>query len=189
MGRIIASLNRFLFACAATVLLCLPAAAQGADSAEIERLLGELAKPDQPGWQQIENSIVREWSKSGSPAMDLLLHRGEKALEENDIDTAIGHFTALTDHAPDFAEGWNARATAFFMADEYGLSLADIQRALALNPKHFGALSGLAIILQELGYDREALEAFRAVEAIHPHRPNVKDAIERLEKEVEGERI
>ncbi|WP_149866344.1 tetratricopeptide repeat protein [Tropicimonas marinistellae] len=190
MGRLLPSLNRFVTAFfAAVVLVSAPAAVMAQDSEEIARLLGELAKPDQPGWEQIESSIIREWSKSGSPAMDLLLERGEEALEAGDIDAAIEHFTALTDHAPDFAEGWNARATAFFHADELGLSLADIERTLALNPQHFGALSGLAIILEELGYDAEALEAYRAVESIHPHRPPVKEAIERLEKEVEGARL
>ena len=86
----------------------------GADIAEapIDRLFRELAKEDQPGWQQIEDAIIAEWSRSGSAAMDLLLTRGLSALGEDDIDLALEHFTALTDHAPDFAEGWNARATA-----------------------------------------------------------------------------
>ncbi|WP_232829319.1 tetratricopeptide repeat protein [Tropicimonas sp. IMCC34043] len=157
--------------------------------AEIDHLLAELARPDQPGWEQIEQSILREWSHSGSASMDLLLLRGRKAMAEGDLDAAIEHFTALTDHAPDFAEGWNARATAYFYAGYYGLSISDIQHALMLNPRHFGALSGLGFMLDTLGYESEALEALRAVEAIHPHRPEVIDAIERLEKTVEGERL
>jgi len=77
--------------------------------------------------------------------MDLLLQRGQDALEEENYQAAIEHFTALTDHAPQFAEAWNMRATAFFLIDEYGLSIEDISRTLALNPKHFGALSGCGI--------------------------------------------
>ncbi|MBM7066592.1 hypothetical protein IU397_03190 [Actibacterium sp. 188UL27-1] len=160
-----------------------------AEPSELDRLFAELAKPEQAGWKQIEETIWIEWSKSGSPSMDLLLRRGRKALEGDDLAGAIEHFTALTDHAPGFAEGWNARATAYFHAGLYGPSIEDIRRALALNPRHFGALSGLAIMMEELQLEQKALEAYRAVEAIHPHRPNVKDAIERLEKKLEGQRI
>ncbi|WP_242500672.1 hypothetical protein [Tropicimonas sp. IMCC6043] len=159
------------------------------DNAEVDRLLGELARPDQPGWRQIEDSILQEWSKSGSPAMDLLLRRGTAALESGDLAAAVEHLTALTDHASDFAEGWNARATVFFRMDELGLALEDIRHTLLLNPRHFGALSGLAIIFEELGHETEALAAWREVEAIHPHRPEVQEAIERLEKSVEGQRL
>lgn len=189
MGINSTSLNRFVAALLISAALSLPAPAQTTGQAEVDRLLDELAKPRQPAWAQIEDSILREWSKSGSPAMDLLLKRGTDAMEAGDLETAIAHLTALTDHAPDFAEGWNALATAFFMEGEYGLAIEDIRRTLALNPRHFGAMSGLAIILEELGYDKDALEAYRAVEAIHPHRPEVREAIERLEKTVEGERL
>lgn len=118
--------------------------------------------------------------------MDLLLQRGRKAMEAGETDIAIEHFTALVDHAPDFAEGWNARATAYFSAGLYGPSIQDIRTTLDLNPRHFGALSGLGIILDELGYEEEALNAYREVKKLHPNRPNVDDAIERLEKQVLG---
>ncbi|MFV0358588.1 tetratricopeptide repeat protein [Tropicimonas sp.] len=189
MGTKIPFLNQFVTAFLAVTVSVFPALAEMPANPEAERLLRELAKPDQPGWRQIEDSIVREWSKSGSPAMDLLLQRGTEAMEAGDTDAAIAHLTALTDHAPDFAEGWNARATAFFHAGEPGLSLGDIGRTLALNPSHFGALSGLAIILEELGNERESLGAYRMLQAIHPHRPEVREAIERLEKTVEGENL
>ena len=171
-----------------------PAPAQGADApsaaaeaaADLERLFARLQEPVLPEWQTVEDDIWRIWSRSGSPAMDLLLERGREALEAGDAARAIGHLTALTDHAPDFAEGWNARATAFFHAGRYGESLADIARTLELEPRHFGALAGLAAILQELGQDARALEAYRAVRAIHPHRPGLDETIERLERVVEG---
>ena len=159
------------------------------DSDAVTQLLEQLAKPEQPGWAQIEQAVIAEWSKSGSAAMDLLFSRGQKALSAGDMTTAISHFSALIDHAPEFAEGWNARATAFFQADRYGLALSDIERTLALEPRHFGALTGLAIILEQVGYPEDALDAWRAVEAIHPHRPAVKEALERLEKEVGGRRL
>ena len=121
--------------------------------------------------------------------MDLLLERGREALTEGDAKLAVEHFTALIDHAPDFAEGYNARATAFFQMGRYGLSLEDIRRTLELNPRHFGALSGLALILEEIGRPEDALAAWREVEALHPTREGMADAIKRLERQVEGERL
>ena len=140
-----------------------------------------------PNWEEVEAKIWREWSRSGSASMDLLLQRGRKAMQAGDTAKAIEHLTALTDHAPDFAEGWNARATAFFTADQFGLSISDIQRPLALNPKHFGALQGLGRILEELDREKEALKAYEAAAAIHPHRDGLKESIERLEKKVSGQ--
>lgn len=157
-----------------------------AQDADLTDLYAQLADPDLEGWEKVEQEIWSEWSQSGSPAMDLLLDRGRTAMEQGDWDRAIEHLTALTDHAPDFAEGWNARATAYYHSGRYGPAVADIQRTLALDPRHFGAISGLALILEELGYTRDALKAYREVQAIHPHRPNLEETIERLEKEVGG---
>ena len=163
--------------------------ARGPDQAEIDRLMAELAKPEQPGWRQIEDAIALEWSKSGSAAMDLLLQRGRDALEEGEIETALQHLRALTDHAPDFAEGWNTRATAHFRAERYGLAIEDISRALALEPRHFGAMIGLATILREVGREEEALAVLRRVHALNPHRDNVTEGIERLSQRLDGETL
>ncbi len=152
----------------------------------LDRLFAQLAEPDQPDWQRIQDEIWAEWSRSGSDSMDLLLERGRDAMANGNLDAAIEHFTALIDHAPDFAEGWNARATAYFNAGLYGPSIADIERTLALNPRHFGALAGLALIFEELGYPKEALQAFRRAAELNPHAPDVKEGIARLEKEAAG---
>jgi tetratricopeptide (TPR) repeat protein len=158
-------------------------AAQAEDrEARLETLFAELAEPGREDWSRIEGEITRLWSQSGSPAMDLLLRRGAEAMEAEDYAAAIEHLTALTDHAPDFAEGWNARATAFFLLGEYALSLADIERTLALNPQHFGALGGLAAIFEQSGRPDLALAALRAVGEITPNRPDVAETIERLER-------
>jgi len=159
------------------------------DERSVDRLLSQLARPDQRGWQQIEQAIIREWSKSGSPAMDLLLQRGRDALEDGDTEAALEHLTALTDHAPDFAEGWNTRATAYFQADHYGPAMRDLARTLELEPRHFGAMIGLATILREVGREEEALDVLRRVNEIHPHRPNVIEGIERLSAGLEGETL
>ncbi|MEM1431362.1 MAG: tetratricopeptide repeat protein [Pseudomonadota bacterium] len=165
------------------------AAQSGPDTEEIDRLFEELAKPEQPGWQQIEEAIALEWSKSGSASMDLLLQRGREALTEGEFETALEHLTALTDHAPDFAEAWNSRATVFFRMELYGLALDDISRALALEPRHFGAMIGLATILRELEMEEEALEVLRRTQELHPHRPTVKEGIEALSSRLEGEAL
>jgi tetratricopeptide (TPR) repeat protein len=152
----------------------------------LDTLFERLQRPDLGEWRQVEREIMLEWSKSGSPAMDLLLERGRDAMNAGRMDEAVNHFTALTDHAPEFAEGWNARATAYFSMRRFGLSIADIGRTLALNPRHFGALAGLGMILEELGYEDRALEAFREANALHPHRPDVIAAIARLEILADG---
>jgi tetratricopeptide (TPR) repeat protein len=175
-------------AVAALWLGALPALATDGPSRASE-LLAQLQDPEVENWRRIERQLWNEWSKSGSPAMDLLLQRGRDALARGETEAAIEHLTALTDHAPDFAEGWNVRATAFFQAGLYGPSVEDIGRTLTLNPDHFGALSGLATILEQTGRYETALETYRAALAIHPHQPGVIEAIERLGRKLEGQDI
>lgn len=162
--------------------LAVPASAE-----DVESLLQRLQAAGPEEASRIEPLIWNEWSKSGSPAMDLLLRRGRDAMEAGDLDAAIRHLTALVDHAPDFAEGWNARATAYFQAGLYGPSVADIAQVLRLNPRHFGALSGFGMILEETGRIDEALEVYRAALAIHPHLAGVLEAVARLEREKAGQ--
>ena len=118
--------------------------------------------------------------------MDFLLQRGKAALAAGDAQSAIDHFSALIDHAPDFAEGYNARATAYFQIGQLGLSLADVDKTLALNPRHFGAMSGFAMILEDLGRPEQALEVHQAVKAIHPNAAGVSEAIDRLTADLQG---
>ncbi|PWR04094.1 hypothetical protein DKT77_03355 [Meridianimarinicoccus roseus] len=182
---------RSVFKCAVAALLLGVAvfSSAHAQNIETEELLDKLREPDLTNWEEVENEIWKRWSESGSPTADLLLERGREAMAEEDWTTAIAHLTALTDHAPDFAEGYNARATAYFQAGLYGPAMADIARTLDLNPRHFGALMGLALILEETGYTEDALSAYRAVAAIHPHRPNLKDAMGRLERQLGDTRL
>lgn len=157
-----------------------------ADDAELEALFAGLKTAEPEAAQQIETRIYQIWSQSGSPAMDLLLERGREALNAGDPDSAIWHFTALIDHAPEFAEGYNARATAYFQKGRYGPTLEDIRSTLALNPRHFGAMSGLALVLEEIGKPAAALEAWREVERLYPSREGLDAALQRLTREVEG---
>lgn len=167
-------------------LACAPVAAQ---TPELDGLFDRLKVATAAEAGKIEEDIWREWSKSGSASFDLLLERGREAMAQGDLEAAIDHLTALTDHAPDFAEGWNARATAYFQAGQYGPSVADIQRTLALNPRHFGALAGFGMILEELERTEQALEVYRAALAIHPHLHGVLEAVERLEAARAGQEL
>lgn len=186
MGALKVKSNATLAAIVAAVWFSILATGARAADPELDRLFERLRQPELPEWQTVESEIWLAWSRSGSPAMDLLLERGREAMQAGDHAAAIEHLTALTDHAPDFPEGWNARATAYFQAGELGPSLADIRRTLMLEPRHFGALSGLGLILEELGENGRALEAWRAADAIHPHSPGIDQAIERLERQVSG---
>ena len=172
---------------AALVLLfaaCLPA---GAQTAKLDALFAQLQAADEQSAPDIEAEIWIEWSKSGSAAMDLLLERGREAMAAGETEIAIEHFTALIDHAPDFAEGWNARATAYYQTGDFGPSISDIGHVLTLNPRHFGALDGLGAIFEELGRPAQALEVYRASLAIHPHQPGVLEAVDRLEADAKGQ--
>lgn len=178
------SINKCAVAAVLATLLLAPAAR--AETEGLERYFAELADPDYAGWQRAQSDIERAWSRSGSAAMDLLLKRGTEALDQGDLPAAIAHLTALTDHAPDFPEGWNARATAYFLAGQFGPSLSDIAHVLQLEPRHWGALAGLGMILDETGDETRALAAFRASFALNPHQQDVKDAIDRLERALAG---
>ena len=185
--RFIAPILNTLVA-AALALLAAPAWSQDR-SERVTQLLEQLRTPDLPNWEIVEEEIYQRWALSGSPAMDLLLRRGRAALDAGDIEAALDHLTALTDHAPEFAEGWNSRATVYFHAGMYGPSIADIQRVLALNPDHFGALAGLGRILEDLNENDAALQAYRAARAIHPNRPDLEESVRRIEALIEGQAL
>lgn len=169
-----------LVVAAGLTLAPITAAGQQNDGASAEALLEELARPDQERWQRLERQILREWERSGSAVADYLYQRGQAALAEGDTRAAIDHLSAVIDHAPDFAEAWHARATAWYLENRLGLALADLERALALNPRHFGVLSGVGAILEQLDRPEEAREAYEAALALHPHRPSLREALERL---------
>ena len=152
----------------------------------MDDLFRRLAEPQGESWRIAESDILREWSKSGSPAMDLLLQRGEDALDEGDPQAAIGHLTALTDHAPDFAAGFYTRAAAYATAGLFGPAFQDLARALQLEPRHFPALTQLGVMLEETGDTERALQAYRESLTIHPHQEEAIDGVARLERQQGG---
>lgn len=155
----------------------------------LDQLFALLATPDLRNWEQVASQIQAAWNRSGSDSMDLLAHRADKAMATDDYDTALLHLNDLVRLAPDFAEGWNKRATVYFLRGDYGPSLEDIAETLRREPRHFGALSGLGIILDRIGDKKGALEAYRRATAIHPHLPGAQEGIKKLAKEVEGQRL
>lgn len=165
-----------------------PDAARAARTAHLDALFTELADPANPHWERTQAQIYAVWSDSGSASMDLLALRADRAMEAQDLDKALSFLNDLVRLAPDYAEGWNKRATIYFLRDEYGRSLRDISRTLALEPRHFGAYAGLGIILDRLGDKKGALEAYRRASEIHPHLPGAAEGIRKLTREVEGER-
>ena len=120
-------------------------------------------------WLEIDDEVAAPW-----------LQRGLAAIEARDLTTALSAFDRVTELAPDYAEGWNKRATLHWLRGSFEQSLADIDRTLALEPRHFGALSGLALIREAQGRPFEALEALEKVIHIHPHLPHLRERIEQL---------
>ena len=158
-------------------LMLAPLAAESPD--EMDSLFSELSALGD-GWMRAQSDIERIWSRSGSAALDLLLMRGEAALDAGDAAAAIGHLTALTDHAPDFAAGWAARAAAFHLAGQTGPAMADLSRALQLEARHWPSVTLLAAILEDTGAAERALAAYRESLAINPHQPDAQDGAARL---------
>ncbi|MDW3222420.1 MAG: tetratricopeptide repeat protein [Paracoccaceae bacterium] len=147
-----------------------------------EELLQQLLEASESEANRLDRELTLIWERSGSPAMDLLLTRGRDAMEAKENSVAIDHLTALTDHAPDFAEGWHARATAYYQAGLYGPALDDLERALALNPNNYNAIFGLGVMLQEFGDLERAGEAFQRALELNPHHENANKAMEQLKQ-------
>ena len=113
-------------------------------------------------------SIWQVWLESGNGAINRLMQQGVLAMNAQDYGTALQTFTRIVDQAPEFAEGWNKRATVYYLMGNWRASVRDIRRTLALEPRHFGALSGLGLIYEELDQPEAALRSFEAALAIHP---------------------
>lgn len=173
----------------AIVMNSIPLGAQTADSRNEAELLAALAEADEAEARKLDRQLQRLWAQSGSAAMDLLLERGRDALEAENLSSAIDHLTALTDHAPEFAEGWSARASAYFQADMFGPALLDLEQALALNPNNYTAIFGLGSILEVLGDEKRAYQAYERAKAIHPHFDDVTKAMDRLGPDIKGKAL
>ncbi len=150
-------------------------------------LLRQLAEATDPhAASLIETELRGLWSRSGSAAVDLLWRRGMDALEAGAPDEAIEHLTAAIDWAPDFAEAYVARAGAYYLTNRAGPALDDLRQALALNPRHWEALGGFAVLLEEMGREEDALEVWTQVHDMHPQNPEAQASVDRLRLQLEG---
>jgi tetratricopeptide (TPR) repeat protein len=141
-----------------------------------------LLRGDDPRQAALAEAALWEmWSMSGSADVDRLLHRGVEAMERRDLLAAEALFTDMIRRAPDFAEGWNKRATVRYLAENFTAAIADCEETLARKPHHFGALSGQGLCHMALGQHREAAALFRRTLAVHPHleaaRHNLAEAL------------
>lgn len=136
---------------------------------------------------EIEDAILDAWLDSESDTVDLLMDWSLQAMERKQYARALDFLDRVVLMKPDYVEGWNKRATVYFLMDDYGKSIADIGRVLALEPRHFGALSGLGIMFRALGENERAKAAFTEALALDPHLENVREELESLEAETAGE--
>ena len=156
----------------------------------LDFLFGALkAAPDDETARAIEQRIWTLWLHSKSDTTNLLMSRVQKAIEEKDTSLALKLLDAIIKIKPDYVEAWNRRATIYYMAHDYGHSLSDIWHVLKLEPRHFGALTGLGLILQDIGDDKQALEVYRRALAVYPRLERVPEIVKQLKEKVEGRDI
>ena len=136
----------------------------------------------------VEQEIWAAWHAPADDAVAPWLRIGLAAIDAQELSAALAAFDRVVELAPDFAEGWNKRATLHCLLGDYDDSLADITRTLEIEPRHFGALLGLAMIREAQGRPFEALEALERVMRIHPKLPRLRDRIEKLSAQL-GETI
>ena len=168
----------------------LPRVSRGDRTKNLDFLFEALkVAPDADAAKLVESRIWALWFASGSDTADLMMSRVKTATDEKDTKLALQLLDAVIELRPEYVEAWNRRATIHFSNKDYGRSLADIRQVLAREPRHFGALTGLGVIMQEFNEDKLALEAFRKALAIHPRLPRVPDLIKTLTEKVEGRDI
>jgi len=118
-----------------------------------------------------------------------LMSRAKKAADDKDYDLAIRMLSSIIEIKPDFTEAWNRRATVYFLKKDYMNSIADIGKVLSREPRHFGALSGLGLIMQDIGDDKHALEAYRKALEVYPRLKGMDEKVKTLLEKVEGRNI
>ena len=153
----------------------------GQDDPRLNDLFLELKSAPTMGHAAgIEVQIWHLWNLTNDPAVDRILAGGTAAMNHGGFDAALASFNTVIEMRPDFAEGWNKRATLYYLTGDYERSIADVERTLALEPRHFGALSGLGLITMALARHGDALAAFEAALAVHPNMPNARRMVKRL---------
>ncbi len=163
----------------------------GADKTRgLDFLFGALkAAPDEASAKHVEARIWAMWLQTPSDTAALLMVRAKAAMDAKQVDVALKLLDAVIKLRPDYVEGWNRRATLYYLKNDYARSLQDIEQVLVREPRHFGALAGLGMIMQDLGDEKRALDAFRKALAVNPHLEKVPDLVKTLTEKVEGRDI
>ena len=146
------------------------------------RIFGQITK-------HVEARIWAQWLQTPSDTAALLMMRAKAAMDTHQTDVALKLLDALIKLRPDYIEAWNRRATLYYLRNDYAHSLQDIEQVLIREPRHFGALAGLGMIMQDLGDDKRALDAFRKALAVNPHMDKVPELVKTLSEKVEGRDI
>jgi tetratricopeptide (TPR) repeat protein len=159
-----------------------------------KRSLDELytklaAARDEDEAKGIAELIGSIWMRSDSDTANLLMQRAVTAIEAKNYPLALQVLDRLVDLQPNWPESWNKRASVRFFAGDIDGSMADVDHVLKLEPRHFGALDGMATILQSAGFSKRALEVYRRSLAVYPHQAAVEKIVEKLTLEVEGQGI
>ncbi len=129
-----------------------------------------------------EGSLLQVWSRSGDPEVDRLLALGVRQIDAGEGAAAVETFTRVIEEKPEFAEGWNKRATVYYLLGEYAKSLADCDEVMKRNPQHFGALAGYGMIYLRLDRPARALEYFERALAVNPNLSSVRETAEALKR-------
>lgn len=183
-------MTRWFLAAVLAAAMFAGAADAAQDDPRLDDLFARLTTTqDAAEAQVIENVIWTIWLEGHDDTLNQLLAQGTRDMQVGDLDAAIERFSTLIEMAPDFAEAWNKRATVYYMTGRYDESIADCMQVLAREPRHFGALSGLGLIHEARGEDNEALDWFRRALEQNPHMPGIRQRVEALSVEVEGEAI
>ena len=140
------------------------------------------SSPTQGAAAETERAIWQIWLTRGDRDIDALMSRATEHMAARRIGEAVALFSEVIDRAPDFAEAWNKLATAHYLAQDYAASVADIHRTLELEPRHFGAIAGLGLILMRRNDHTGALQAFERVLSIHPNARGARMHVEILTK-------
>lgn len=161
-----------------------------APQARIDHLFDELKKArNEQSAARVSSRIRQEWAHSGSASIDLLMQWSQKAIDAKKNDVAMDFLDQVVTLAPDYAEGWNRRASVHFAMEDYAKAMADISLTLRLEPRHFGALSGMATILRETGRKEAAMRAYERLLEIYPMMRSAQTELGRLVDELTGQRI
>ena len=161
-----------------------PAAADQ-DDPRLEALFARLkSAPNAPAAQEVEASIWHIWLQSDDNVIGLLMGQGINAMSRNDMRAALGKFDQIVKIAPDFAEGWNKRATVHYLLGNYQESLHNIEKTLKLEPRHFGALSGRGLVYSALEQWRPALESFEKALEVNPHMTGARTNAEAIRQQI-----